>query len=242
MLTHRALGAQLLQVDGGAVGSLLYLSPLLEANAPARGGVPVLFPQFASTGPLPKHGMARTAQWGLVPDSHVHYRLTIADTDFPQWPHACALDLHMQNSVSANAGELLLTLQVTNTGTNSFAWTGGLHPYFAVEDLLTCRLAGLDTKSDGDLIWTEQPFEQLFAFCPLLTLRAGTHTLELTAGGFTEWMVWNPGASGACALHDLPDDDWRRFVCIEPVCVSKPVVLNAGSQFEGWLRVRSQRI
>ncbi len=38
---------------------LLYLSPFSSEFKPARGGVPVLFPQFANNGALSKHGFVR---------------------------------------------------------------------------------------------------------------------------------------------------------------------------------------
>lgn len=48
-------------------------------------------------------------------------------------------------------------------------------------------------------------------------------------------MLWNPGLVNAQMLADLPPDDWQYFVCIEPVCVSKPKVLAQGEVFEGTL-------
>ena len=46
-------------------------------------------------------------------------------------------------------------------------------------------------------------------------------------------MVWNPGAEGARDLADLPDADWQRFVCVEPVIVDRPVALAPGQSFTG---------
>src|SRR3954453_23325760 len=33
---------------------------------PIRCGIPVVFPQFANTGPLPQHGFARITEWQLA--------------------------------------------------------------------------------------------------------------------------------------------------------------------------------
>jgi glucose-6-phosphate 1-epimerase len=206
--------------------------------------VPVLFPQFADTGLLPKHGMARTAQW--QPEGDAAYTLHIAAKSYPAWPHACALRIGMHTG----PGQLCITLSVRNTGTSTWAWTGGLHPFFAVDDLTRCSLTGLAGVPVQDryhpaaphqtaaLTWTDAPCERLYAKAPELRLQNGGRTLHLRTTGFTQWMVWNPGTAGAQTLPDLPDDDWRKFVCIEPVCVAQPVVLAPGEVFEGALQVR----
>lgn len=246
---HRALGAQLLQAkaraSGGTQVDLLYLSPILSDGAPARGGVPVLFPQFADTGPLPKHGLVRNATW--QPDGDAAYTLSITPTSYPAWPHACQLRLGMQTG----PGELVLTLGVGNTGNSTFSWTGGLHPYFVVADITRCKLIGLaglavqdrynplaTQQTDEALVFTSAACERLYAAAPALQLELGEHSLQLETTGFTQWMVWNPGLQGAQTLVDLPSTDWNRFVCIEPVCVSQPVVLEPGGSFEGELRVK----
>lgn len=248
-LVHRALGAQLLQAKARTAGvtvvDLLYLSPLLSDSAPARGGVPVLFPQFADTGPLPKHGMVRNATW--QPDGNTAYTLSIAASSYPAWPHACQLHLGMH----ARPGELVVTLGVRNTGSSTFTWTGGLHPYFAVADITQCQLRGLAElavqdrynplathQTENALVFTSDPCERLYAAVPPLQLELGAHTLQLQTSGFTQWMVWNPGLQGAQTLVDLPVTDWNRFVCIEPVCVGQPVKLGPGGSFEGVLRVK----
>lgn len=253
-LAHARLGAQILQAHLALGAGIFYLSPISLGGAmPPRGGAPVLFPQFADRGPLPKHGLVRTARWALVQEStsdqahSVVFELAIAPGQFADWPHAC----HMALKAEAAQDGLHLSLQITNTGTDTFAWTGGLHPYFAVDDVQVCSLTGLGglpvedrydasltTEPDGPPGWGSQPFERLYVGCPPLMLFSGSRWLTLTATGFEQWMVWNPGCASGDALPDLPVGDWQRFVCIEPVCVSRAVSLLPGETFAGTLDIR----
>ncbi|MFD2452843.1 aldose epimerase family protein [Ideonella paludis] len=49
-------------------GEQLYLSPTTRygAGSSVRGGMPVIFPQFNTRGPLPRHGLVRTRGWQAV--------------------------------------------------------------------------------------------------------------------------------------------------------------------------------
>jgi glucose-6-phosphate 1-epimerase len=254
-LTHRPLGAQILQARFADGFEPFYCSPLTaQFQSPARGGVPVLFPQFAEYGPLIKHGFARTLDWTLLEHGadatreRLHEVLEIAQGDHPGWPHAARLELE----VLALAQRLEFTFTVLNTGTSEFSFTGGLHPYFAVDDLLAAQVMGLQGLDVSDryqpefkrqdapvLQFTDAVIERLVDGCPAVKLVCGGRTLTLTATGFDQWMVWNPGREGAVALKDLPDEDWRKFICIEPVRVSRPVVLRAGEKFVGSFAVTS---
>lgn len=130
LLKHSSQGAQVLLAGLGDVPAIFYLSPLyVEAvpDGPARGGVPILFPQFADSGILPKHGLVRAAHWSLLGEqvsqiSHtLSYGLSIEPNDYPTWPHAANLSLLVKITREA----LCFELQVINTGSSSFSWTGG---------------------------------------------------------------------------------------------------------------------
>lgn len=251
-LQHDALGAQLLGATLPGLGEVFYRSPWRsEPPGPVRGGVPVLFPQFADTGPLAKHGFARNRAWCLerheagAAGETLRYVLALAPGEVPDWPHAARLSLLVQ----ARPERLRLALSVENTGPGAFAFTGGLHPYFAVPDLLQARLDGLQgvpvhdryapspRVQEGPLAFTGEPLERLHDGCPPLRLQRDGGCVVLSATGFEQWMVWNPGREGARALADLPDDDWRRFVCIEPVVVRRPLRLAPGERFSGTLEI-----
>ena len=61
--------------------------------------------------------------------------------------------------------------------------------------------------------------------------------LELNQKGFDEWMIWNPGQALAKSMLDLPNKDWKKFICIEPVIASKPKLLESGAIFDGTLNI-----
>lgn len=251
--THRQLGAQILQARLGDAVELFYCSPLADRfQGPARGGLPVLFPQFAEYGRLVKHGFARDMDWTLLEHGanatceRLHYVLEVAQGEYPGWPHAARLELEAQ----ATADAVEFTLTVLNTGPNEFGFTGGLHPYFAVDDLLATQVLGLQGLKASDryrpefkrqdepaLSLPDSIFERLYDGGPEVELVCGQKRLRLSASGFDQWMVWNPGRGGAQALKDLPDEDWRQFLCVEPVIVSRPVRLAPGEKFTGCLRV-----
>jgi glucose-6-phosphate 1-epimerase len=64
----------------------------------------------------------------------------------------------------------------------------------------------------------------------------GADKLSLSQTGFADAVVWNPGAVDAAALADMEDDEYRRFVCIEPALLA-PRVLEAGGSWRGEHRV-----
>jgi D-hexose-6-phosphate mutarotase len=59
--------------------------------------------------------------------------------------------------------------------------------------------------------WAGESIERLFDAQAPLTLKTPCHALKLSMAGFDQWMVWNPGATGAQALSDLPNEDWQKF-------------------------------
>lgn len=252
-LGHRAFGAQILDVGAPFAAPLFYVSPTsVVADAPVRGGVPVLFPQFADTGSLQKHGFVRNRHWTLTESittaaaARAHYRLAIDEDEVAGWPYRADLEL----SAHLTPTSLDIALQIRNSGTRAFTWTGGLHPYFAVAELTACSLSGLSGSAVRDryaptrtreaavqVTWDGTPCERLYDTAATLTLQTPTSTWKLTATGFDQWMVWNPGREGAKELADLPDADWQKLICIEPVCVSRPVAVAAGECFVGTLTI-----
>jgi glucose-6-phosphate 1-epimerase len=51
--------------------------------------------------------------------------------------------------------------------------------------------------------------------------------------GFPDAVVWNPWAEKAAALPDMPDEDYKEFVCIEVGAIRKPVTVKPGESWSG---------
>ena len=242
---HDKKGAQVLHAALGSGLELLYLSPLVDLypNNPIRGGIPLMFPQFGDSGPLRKHGFVRDLQWNLVNETedadgkNLSYALDIKSTDFPEWPFDAALKFDIRLSLQT----LTIGLSVQNTGVQAFTFTGGFHPYFAIssrKDIMVNGLEGLPFKDSfpGDNAYelnSDALVERQYIGNADIRFYNGSHWLKITASGFDSWMVWNPGSVGATKISDLPDEDWDRFICIEPIILAEPKTLLPGDAFNG---------
>jgi glucose-6-phosphate 1-epimerase len=236
---------------------LLYEAPisLHKALQPRRGGVPVLFPQFNLSGSFDKHGFARVMPWRLIRDDieldsnktpvgHWVAELEATPESVAQyasaastvWVHHARLSLQATFTASA----MKIMLMVINTGSTTFQFTGGLHPYFKWEhEQALIPELGITLNRD-DMLRAGQGFEKCLQAPAVLTMQMNTgmeqKTLTIERYGFHEWMLWNPGPKHT--LTDIEADDWRRFICLEPISVNTPHVLAPGQQFSGGFSVR----
>lgn len=245
-------GAQVLswQPAGGDERLFLGRRAVLDGTAPIRGGVPLVFPQFASCGPLPAHGFARQHVWDVTEARAGRITLALNDdkTLRALWPHAFACEFVVQ----LDASSIGMTLRVRNTGRGRFEFQAALHTYLRVDELAALRVEGLgdvsyvDRRADGraqrqiepelriggevDRIYTDPP--------QYVTVREPRRATDISAqGGFTELVVWNPGPGRCAGIVDLEPEDWRHLLCIEAARVTEVASLEPGELWSGSQRL-----
>ncbi|MGH8852951.1 MAG: D-hexose-6-phosphate mutarotase [Telluria sp.] len=233
-------GAHLVSWKGADGDERMFLSAksALDGRKAIRGGVPVIFPQFAEQGSGMRHGFARVTTWRLddsgVDDDAAWAEFCLAQGDLPvhladAWPHAFALTLR----VAVRANQLEMALAVRNLGAAPFPFAAALHTYHLVPDLDAVRIEGIAP----DQISIDDKLDQVYSHVTgRASLATGARTLQLEQAGFLDAVVWNPGAVDAAALTDMDKDEYRRFVCVEPALL-EPYTLDAGEVWTGTYRV-----
>ena len=229
----------------------LYLSARSEfgGTAAIRGGVPVIFPQFAAEGPLPRHGFARTSLWSLggvgrTTDGAAEADFVLHDSAATRaiWDAAFKAIL----SVSVVARRLAITLRVENVGKTPFGFTAALHTYLRVHDVASAEIHGLRGTQyrvsgdrallvdDAERLVVPDFLDRVYVDAPKrLELREPERAMIVESEGFRDAVIWNPGHERAAALRDLTPGDEARFVCIEAAAVQTPITLDAGRRWAG---------
>jgi glucose-6-phosphate 1-epimerase len=247
-------GAHITSFKNAAGREFLFLSgnSLFESGKAIRGGIPVIFPQFADEGPLPKHGFARTALWKehKAPEMHgewIHFSMVLLDSAATRkvWDHAFEAIVHVRFS----AMEMQVGLEIKNNGTTPFSFTAALHTYFAVTEVTKASLAGLkDTRyhERGDAFAKTEKQEAIrftgvtdrIYYEPenevFMLHQPKNHAVQIQHINFPDVVVWNPWEEGAAGLADMEPVGWRNMLCVEAARIADPVVLQPGETFEGW--------
>jgi glucose-6-phosphate 1-epimerase len=233
-------GAHLISWKGADGRERMFCSArsALDGSRAIRGGVPVIFPQFAERGTGMRHGFARVSQWRMTDsgeqDGAAYAVFTLEPADLAPgvsaaWPHPFALALR----VAVRANELAMALEVRNTGAQPFPFAAALHTYHLVDDIGAVRIDGVEAQTLAIDDKFDKVYEQVGG---TVVLESGAGKLRLEQVGFSDAVVWNPGAADAAALADMEDDEYRRFVCIEPALLG-PEMLDAGATWRGEYRI-----
>lgn len=230
----------------------LFLSARSEfrAGSAIRGGIPVIFPQFAAEGALPRHGFARTFTWELLVVQHADDGDAIATlglSDSAETREIWPAKFRASILVRVGGSRLVVALTVENTGATPFSFTCALHTYLRVLDVARVELTGLQgTKyrdaadrgalrvDDAAVIHVADEFDRVYVEAPrTVVLREPSRSLGITADRFPDAVIWNPGSSRAAGLKDLEQGGERNMLCVEAAAVQVPITLQPHERWHG---------
>jgi len=200
-----------------------------EPGKPIRGGVPICFPWFGPNSKdktQPAHGFARTTDWQVAGAR--------SNTDG-------AIELHLKTTIDSFlldfyvefGRELKMTLrtQLSSEAVSSHSFEVALHTYFAVSDVRSISIAGLEGASyidkvdqgklkqaSGEAITfageTDRVYLETQNACELIDSDLG-RVIRVSKTGSASTVVWNPWIDKSKRMADFGDEEWPGMVCIE---------------------------
>lgn len=224
-------GAHVLHYQPDGQAPVLWHSreSLFETNKPIRGGIPVCWPWFgahAADSTLPAHGYARLSEWVPVASSASATATTVT-LRFPASQGRSAIA-----ELTVVLGPALeVTLATTNTGTSAMPLSEALHSYFAVSDIRSVSVTGLDQecyidtlqagrptlKQEGTVTFgaeTDRIYIDTSRECVIAD--PGLHRrIRIGKQGSLSTVVWNPWIAKAARMPDFGDDEYPEMVCVE---------------------------
>ena len=215
---------------------VLFISSQSQWNdsRPIRGGVPVCFPWFSSKADdtnAPMHGFARTTAWQLESIVQTGDAVTVSmfienNEATKKW---CPADFRAVLRVTFGP-ELILELEVVNTGKTSFRFEEALHSYFRVgniETVLGKGLNGVDyvdkidekrTKTQNGPIAIVSETDRIYlnTDAAVDVVDPALHRqITIAKENSLSTVVWNPWIQKAKAMPDFGDTEWPQMICVE---------------------------
>eukprot|EP00915_Cephaloidophora_sp_WS-2016_P010620 GHVH01015578.1.p2 GENE.GHVH01015578.1~~GHVH01015578.1.p2 ORF type:complete len:287 (+),score=38.10 GHVH01015578.1:71-931(+) len=220
-----------------------------------RAGNPVCYPQFATVGPLSKHGIVRMLPWELVSNSNGKAVMKIVLRNHDDHGFNFSFTAVFTCEITG-PNDVCLDLTVTNDDISPIKnQTVAFHPYFSVADIGKVSLKGFKGSSGFDKtglkenkIWNEEsdtisvpnglPIDTMYKHVDspikftVLDRGAADPRGNLKADlvrGFQDAVVWNIGSKDVVDLKDMPDEDWKHYMCMEQAQLT-PSDLAPGAQ------------
>lgn len=193
-----------------------------------HGGIPIAWPWFGRVKPGSNeniHGFAWTREFTVrsrtetpskaevvlslsTPEAELEYTVTLTD-------------------------DLKLELVTRNVGARDFVCSPAFHPYFRVGERDQVKVTG----ATAEPLPISRAIDDVFPApkgsfaCYRIADERLNRTLMVFGENSQFVNIWNPGAEKDCP-GTIPGDDWRRFVCVEPMSCAegKSVVIRPGER------------
>ncbi|MDH6024993.1 D-hexose-6-phosphate mutarotase [Vibrio splendidus] len=200
-----------------------------DGKTALRGGIPVCWPWFGRIA-APAHGFARSSEWQLVEHRESEAGVIVSlglkpnEETLAVWPHQFDARLNVEIG-----DQLKVTLDVKNTDSQPWTFSGALHTYLNVGDIHNTTTTGMGAEyidslqggkicqGSSELVLTDtidrvytQPEAQIFVADKKLD-----RTLTVENHGHNSAVLWNPWAEGATAMGDMQDDGYLTMMCVE---------------------------
>lgn len=209
-------------------------SAIYDGSKPVRGGIPICWPWFgaAPREGLPAHGFVRNRVWQLLnaenlSDGRIGLELMVESDEetLVMWPVPFKLSLKIEVGAT-----LTVSLTTTNLSDQSQSLTEAFHSYFAIADIQTVQVSGLEGSEQHDKLTSAAPVTQTGALSvsppmdsvflnlqqPLqLQDKGWQRQIEIQHQGAASAVVWNPGAEIIKGFADMDDRAWPGMLCVE---------------------------
>jgi len=207
----------------------------MDPTKTLHAGIPLCWPWFGphpSDTTKPQHGFARTSLWEIQ-KTQLHddgkVEIVLALTQNASTRKLFDFDFRLEITFSI-AKTLSVSLTTTNTDTKAFSFTDAIHTYFAIGDIAQMKIKGVqetpfidytdEQKQKSETLPLSIDKEVNRVYIP--TLESCTIVDEVlkreiivSKKGSNSTTIWNPWKENG--IHDLVNDKYRYFVCIESV-------------------------
>lgn len=230
---------------------------------PIRGGIPVIFPWFA-TGPAgdkaPAHGPARVTAWRRADIKDTLDRDGRLIVEYILDHGILGADAGVEGSYYATLRAkftpeyVQITTHLTNTGDEDLTFECAFHTYLTVGDIRQLSIDGLDgcdyldraagapkleCVQEGPVTFSGET-DRIYMSSGEVVLNDPVMNRKLIVSktGSMNTVVWNPWIAKSAAMPDFGDDEWTGMVCIEAANVlDNAVTLRPGETHEMRQRV-----
>jgi glucose-6-phosphate 1-epimerase len=169
-----------------------------------------------------QHGFARTRKWtiGKLSESSAKMTLKHSEDSLKLWPFRFELEYE----VSLLQNSLICSFSVKNCDTISFDFTALLHTYFAIGNISSVRIEGLQGLRFRDKLHDFQEFSETRSIIDNINgeidrnylnvpgkvcLHSENAKIELSSD-FKDLVVWNPWIEKSKAMADFDDAEVHK--------------------------------